>query len=147
MSGWQGSRPGGTDARVWGRRGNEARIPQPRALRALGAVLVITAACDEFPGSEVIAVGQGPDPNTIEVTEVQCPGDRVTEVILEPAPGGDPQHDEVLWRITSEVGSTQESYVVGEVPPGFVQDVPLTQDLPTDQGLAAGIDTAMRLAP
>jgi hypothetical protein len=103
----------------------------------------VASACDEFPGSEVIGVRLGADGKSIEVVKVLCPGDRVTEVDLLPAPGGDPSDDEddLLWRISSEIGSAEGSYVVGVTPTGFVEEVPLTETLGPAQGLAATIDT------
>jgi hypothetical protein len=86
-------------------------------------MLVVGSACDDFPGSEVIGVRLGADGSSVEVVKSLCPGDRVTEVTLVPAPEGVPRdgEDDLLWKISSETGSPEPVYVVGVTPPGFVE--------------------------
>jgi hypothetical protein len=106
-------------------------------------VLPLATSCDEFPGREVIGVRLGSAGDEVEFVKPLCPGDRVTEVILQPAPEGVPRHDEedILWKIHLDAGSTRSTYVMGETPSGFVEDIPLSEDLGPAQGLAATIDT------
>jgi hypothetical protein len=108
----------------------------------LPALVLITAACDEFPGIEAIGVLRGRG-SEIEVLKPLCPGDRVTEVSLILAPGGHVDDSErgVLWRITSKTGSTQDRYVVGTTPDGFVEEVHLSRVLGETDGAAATIDS------
>jgi hypothetical protein len=51
------------------------------------ALVLLTSACDEFPGIDAIGVqlGQGGE---IEVVKPLCPGDRVTEVKSDPRSRG-----------------------------------------------------------
>jgi hypothetical protein len=118
-------------------------IPSLQSRIVALALLVLAPACDEFPGIEAIGVRLGADGKSIEVVKVLCPGDRVTEVTLLPAPGGDPSDDEddLLWKISSEAGLPASEYVVGVTPSGFVEDVPLSTPLELGQGLAATVVT------
>lgn len=45
-----------------------------------------------------------------------------------------------MWLITSKTGSTQERYVVGTTPAGFVEEVLLSRVPGEAEGLAATID-------
>lgn len=108
----------------------------------LPALVLITAACDEFPGIDAIGVHRGPG-GEIDVVRPLCPGDRVTEVGLILAPGGyvDDSDSGVLWRITSKTGSAQDRYVIGTTPAGFVEEVHLSRVLGEAEGVAATIDS------
>jgi hypothetical protein len=114
-----------------------------RSVRLLVPVLVlVTSACDEFPGIEAVGVQRGPG-GKIEVVKPLCPGDRVTRVSLILAPEGIPDDSEsgVLWQITSKTGSAQDRYVVGTTPTGFVEEVHLSRVPGDAEGLAATIDS------
>jgi len=102
------------------------------------AALLLAAACDDFPGSEVIGVRLTENEDGIQVTKVLCQGDRVTRVSLLAENNLD---GEALWKITSDTGSNQETYIVGTTPPGFVEEVPLTRPLGPTDGLAVTIAT------
>jgi hypothetical protein len=108
----------------------------------LSGLALVTSACDEFPGIDAVGVQRGPR-GEIEVVKPLCPGDRVTEVNLIRAPEGhlDDSESGVLWQITSETGSTQDSYVVGTTPAGFVEEVHLSRVPREAEGLAATIDS------
>jgi hypothetical protein len=108
----------------------------------LSTLVLVTSACDEFPGIDAIGVQRGPG-GKIEVVKPLCPADRVTEVSLIRAPGGDVDDSEsgVLWQITSKSGSTQDRYVVGTTPAGFVENVHLSRVPGEAEGLAATIDS------
>jgi hypothetical protein len=102
-------------------------------------VVLLMPACDEFPGIDAIGVQRDPTGSGIEILKPLCPGDRVTDVSLINAPGGhiDDNESGILWRITSDAGSVQDSYVVGTTPPGFVEKVPLARPIGKDQSVAA----------
>lgn len=118
-------------------------VCRPDVLALLLVLGLAIPACDEFPGVEAIGVQRSLVGSGIEVLKPLCPGDRVTRVSLILAPGGVPDDSEsgILWKITSETGSTQSSYVVGTTPAGFVEEVPLARPPSDAQGLAATIDT------
>jgi len=80
----------------------------------LSTLVLVTSACDEFPGIDAIGIQRGPG-GEIEVVKPLCSGDRVTEVSLIRAPEGhlDDSEGGVLWQITSKTGSRQDMYVVG----------------------------------
>jgi hypothetical protein len=109
----------------------------------LSVLALVSSACDEFPGIDAVGVQRGPR-GEIEVVKPLCPGDRVTEVSLFRAPDGhlDESESGVLWQITSETGSTQDRYVVGTTPAGFVEEVHLSRVPREAEGLAATIDSA-----
>jgi hypothetical protein len=109
----------------------------------LSVLALVTSACDEFPGIDAVGIQRGPR-GEIEVVKPLCPGDRVTEVSLFRAPDGhlDESESGVLWQITSEAGSTQDRYVVGTTPAGFVEEVHLSRVPREAEGLAATIDSA-----
>jgi hypothetical protein len=114
-----------------------------RNVRLLVPVLVLlTSACDEFPGIDAIGV-QRTRGGEIEVVKPLCPGDRVTEVSLILAPEGhlDDSESGVLWQITSKTGSPQDRYLVGTTPVGFVEEVHLSRIPGENEGLAATIDS------
>jgi hypothetical protein len=106
------------------------------------ALVLLASACDEFPGIDAVGIQRGRG-GKIEVVKPLCPGDRVTEVSLILAPEGhvDDSESGVLWQITSTTGSTQDRYVVGTTPTGFVEEVHLSRVLGDAEGLAATIDS------
>lgn len=108
----------------------------------LPALVLVTSACDEFPGIDAVGVQRGLG-GKIEVVKPLCPGDRVTRVSLILAPEWHPDDSEsgVLWQITSKTGSTQDWYVVGTTPAGFAEDVHLSRVPGEAEGLAATIDS------
>jgi hypothetical protein len=130
---------------VWsrGQHRNRAVLHGPKWMALMLGLALAIPACDELPGIEAIGVQRNHAGSGIEIIKAMCPGDRVTRVSLILAPGGVPNDSEsgILWKITSEAGSTQDSYVVGTTPPGFVEEVPLSRSLTATQGLAATIDT------
>jgi len=127
----------------WGQRRNRAVPHWPIWMTLVCALALVIPACDELPGIEAIGVQRDQGGSGIEIIKPLCPGDRVTRVSLILAPGGVPNDSEsgVLWKITSEAGSTQETYSAGITPPGFVEEVPLSRSLTATQGLAATVDT------
>lgn len=122
---------------------NRAAAHTPIGVALLMVLVLVSTACDEFPGIEAIGVRRNQASRGIEVLKPLCPGDRVTRVSLILAPGGvvDDSESGILWKITSEAGSTQDSYLVGTTPPGFVEEVPLARALRDKQSVAATIDT------
>jgi hypothetical protein len=127
----------------WGPLRNGAVLHGHIWMALLFALALVISACDEFSGIEAIGVQRIPVGSGIEIIKAMCPGDRVTRVSLILAPGGVPNDSEtgILWKITSEAGSTRNTYVVGTTPPGFVEEIPLSRSLTATQGLAATIDT------
>jgi hypothetical protein len=120
----------------------ETRCARSR-LALLLTVVLLTPACDELPGIDAIGVQRDQTGSGIDILKPMCPGDRVTDVSLIRAPGGhiDDSEGGILWEITSEAGSTQDSYLVGTTPPGFVEQVPLARPVGDEQSVAATIDS------
>jgi hypothetical protein len=115
---------------------------EPRSCAALFlTVVLLMPACDEFPGLDAIGVQLNRAGSEIEIMKPLCPGDRVTDVSLFPAPGDNADVSRVLWEITSQAGSAQSSYVVGVTPPGFVQKVPLAHPIGIEQSVGAAIES------
>jgi hypothetical protein len=106
-------------------------------------VAILMPACDEFPGIDAIGVQHDQTGSGIDILKPMCPGDRVTDVSLIRAPGGyiDDSDSGILWEITSKTGSTQDSYLVGTTPLGFVEEVPLARPVGDEQWVAATIDS------
>ena len=117
-------------------------VPRWDVRLLLSTLVLVTSACDEFPGIDVIGIQRGPG-GEIEVVKPLCPGDRVTEVSLIRAPDGyvDDSESGVLRQITSKTGSTQDRYDVGAIAAGFVEEVPLSRVPGEAEGLAATIDS------
>jgi hypothetical protein len=107
------------------------------------AIILLMLACDTFPGIDAIGVQRDQVGSEIVIVKPLCSGDRVTDVSLIRAPGGniDDSASGILWEITSEAGSTQDAYHVGVTPPGFVEKVPLDRLIGGDQSVAATIDS------
>jgi hypothetical protein len=104
----------------------------------VGAVMMmpLLAGCEQFPLAKRIGVSLTGGQITINV--VLCAGQLVSTVTLvetrgDPASSDD---DRTLWEIRSDAGSASASYVVGEVPEGFVQTVALERSPEINSPLA-----------
>jgi hypothetical protein len=121
------------------------RIPRMRMsgrVACLPAVFLLLVSCDPLTGRDAARVTRVSSGAGIGVVYVLCPSTDVRAVTLYRAREERPDYDpeDVLWKITSRVGSNRGSYVVGVTPPGFVEDVPLTTHLEPAQGLAITVD-------
>lgn len=110
------------------------------------ATAVVLVACDPAPRLDDIGV-QGRDSSVIEVIYQACAYDPVASVELWTANGpvvGD-SDDEVLWRISATDGISQDSFVVGVTPPGFVEQIQLPADGPPQGELAVVVTSQRRI--
>lgn len=62
---------------------------------------------------------------------------RVTDIALERILGKD-KH-EVIWQVAKAPGGRLNEFVIGEVPDGFTELVPLTFEIPPEAGLILSV--------
>lgn len=117
---------------------------------ALVALALLLTACGAG-GIARIGISRG-GPNGVRIHFIACPGERVTKIALlgraesqgfsigSDEPGG-PEDDEfAAWQIRASGDSDLSAFDVGNTPPGFVEEVPLTEPVPeVDGGHAAFI--------
>jgi hypothetical protein len=78
----------------------------------------------------------------IDIRYVPCEGEAVLAVGLETSDKGFTKSTGRLWAITSEGGSKRESYPVGAVPHGFIEELPLRHLPDANVPLAATLESS-----
>jgi len=102
------------------------------------AVAVAMSSCDRVPSRQHLGVEPGPDPRSVQVRYVGCPGERELAVsIVRP----DQEPALVLWEIHSRSGGSQVAFEVGRPAPGFSTGTSLASPLPPRQHLVALVRT------
>ena len=120
-------------------------------MRYLGIAMValLLLACDPYIGRPNRAVGLSlASDGRIEITRRLCSRDqevaeRVKEIRLLLHPGtviGDPG-DDVAWDLVASSDSVQETFIGGQVTPGFVQVVAFEAGLSPDDDLGVLTET------
>ena len=115
-----------------------------RTVALVVGVAISLSACDTFPADHQLGISLGPE-ESIVLRYVLCADELVESVTLylnrddDPFLGND--GDTVLWRITSRAGARAGSYVVGQTPKGFVENVDLSLPRQSNVSLGIQIDT------
>ena len=104
------------------------------ALVSVLAFVVVSAGCwaDEVPSMSRIGASRSPS-GDLMVEFAGCPGETVESVTLRRTDESFSEMGEVLWEVeATNSAATTLSVVVGLVPDGFSEKVPLINDLSAD---------------